>query len=99
MLQKRGTVRQSCSGRVGALVMFAFSLSCQILLMFEAHWPILMKAFPLKHVLGWGGRLEEVGGGDLTLNSPLRTWLSLKHPLSCRAFKPPECVANSRVSF
>ena len=26
------------------LVMSAFSLSCQILVMFEAHWP--MKAFP-----------------------------------------------------
>ena len=42
--EKRGTVRQSCSGRVGAVVISAFSLSCQILLMFEAHWP--MKALP-----------------------------------------------------
>ena len=99
MLQKRGTVRQSCSGRVGALVMSAFSLSCQILLMFEAHWPILMKAFSLRHVLGWGGAVGGSRRGDLTLNSLLRTWLSLKHPLSCRAFKPPECMADSRVSF
>ena len=44
VLQKRGAVRKSCSGRVSALVMSAFSLSCQILVMFEAHWP--MKAFP-----------------------------------------------------
>ena len=41
--------------------------------------------------------MEEVrgGGGDLTLNS----LLSLKHPLSFRAFKQLECMANSRVSF
>ena len=39
------------------------------------------------------------GGGDLTLNSLLRTWSSLKHPLSFRAFKQLECMANSRVSF
>ena len=36
--------RQSCSGRVCALVMSAFSLSCQIHVTFAAHWP--MKAFP-----------------------------------------------------
>ena len=39
----------------------ALSLSCKILLLFEAHWP--MKAVTLKHVLGWGR-----GGG---LGSPL----------------------------
>ena len=44
LLQKRGTVCQSYSVRVSALVISAFSLSCQILSMFEAHWP--MKAFP-----------------------------------------------------
>ena len=27
-------------GKVSALVMSAFSLSCQILVTFEAHWPI-----------------------------------------------------------
>ena len=44
VLQKRGTALYSCCGRVRALVMSAVSLSCQILVMFEAHWP--MKAFP-----------------------------------------------------
>ena len=34
---------------------------------------------PLKHVLGWGGRRKS--GGDLTLNSLIRTWLSLKQIL------------------
>ena len=43
-LQKGGTVCQSGCGRVSTLVMSAESLSCQILLIFEAHWP--MKAFP-----------------------------------------------------
>ena len=79
VLQKRGTFRQSCSGKVSALVMSAFSLvsmslpslnkvitylltyllttlSCQILVMFEAHWP--MKTFPSSTC-------------DLTLNSLL----------------------------
>ena len=73
MLQKRGTVRKSCSGRVSALVMSAFSFLRQIIVMFEAHWP--MKAFPQALA-----RLR--AGVDLTLNSLLRTWLSLKHPLS-----------------
>ena len=45
---------------------------------------------------GGGGRKS---GGDLTLNSLLRTWLSLKHPPSFRAFKQLECMAKSRVSF
>ena len=39
------------------------------------------------------------GGGDLTLNSLLRTWLSLKHPTSFRAFKQLECMAKATVSF
>ena len=43
---------------LSALVMSAFSLSCQILVMFEVHWP--MKGISLKHVLGWG--VEEVRG-------------------------------------
>ena len=47
--------------------------------------------------LGGGGGGSQ--GGDLTLNSLLRTWWSLKHSLSCRAFKQLECMANSRVSF
>ena len=38
MLQKPDTVRQSCSGRLSALVMSALSLICQILLMFEANY-------------------------------------------------------------
>ena len=37
MLQKLDTVRQSCSGRLSALVMSALSLICQILLIFEAN--------------------------------------------------------------
>ena len=69
--------------------MCAFSLSCQILVMFEAHWP--MKAGGVEEVRG--------GGGDLTLNSLLRTWLSLKHLPSFRAFKQLECMAKARVSF
>ena len=43
--------------------------------------------------------MEEVTGGDLTLNSLLRTWLSLKHPPSFRAFKQLECMAKVTVSF
>ena len=99
MLQKRGTARYSCSGRVSALVMSAFSLSCQILLMFEAHWP--MNAFSSSTCsAGRGGGGKEVGrGGDLALNSLLRTCLSLKHPLSSRAFEQLECMVKSRVSF
>ena len=53
---------------------------------------------PLKHVLGWGG-WRKSGGGDLTLNSLIRTWLSLKNPPSFRAFKQLECMTKSRVSF
>ena len=62
--------------------MSALSLSYQILLMFEAHWP--MKAFPSSTRAMLGGR-ESGGGGDVALNSLLRTCISLKHPLSCRA--------------
>ena len=61
--------------------MSALSLSYQILLMFEAHWP--MKAFPSSTRAMLGG--ESGGGGDVALNSLLRTCISLKHPLSCRA--------------
>ena len=61
-----------CSGRVSALVMSALSLSRQILVMFQAHWK--MKAFPSSTCRLEGGESQ---GGDLTLNSPLRTWLSL----------------------
>ena len=62
--------------------------------------PLVNECIPLKHVLGWGGGgVEEVRGGDLTLNSLLRTWLSLKRPPSFRAFKQLECVDKSRVSF
>ena len=35
----------------------------------------------------------------MALNSPLRTCLSLKHPLSCRAFKQLECMAKSRMTL
>ena len=61
--------------------------SCQILVMFEAHWPI--KAFPSSTCKagggGGGGSRVGGGGGDLTFNSLLTTWLSLKHPPSFRA--------------
>ena len=60
--------------------MSALSLSCQILLMFEVHWP--MKAFPSSTCCAGEGRSQ---GGDVALNSLLRTCISLKHPLSCRA--------------
>ena len=53
---------------------------------------------PLKHVLGWGGDGGSQGG-DLTLNSLIRTCLSLKHLPSFRAFKQLECMTKSRVSF
>ena len=47
--------------------------------------------------------MEEVSRGDLTLNSLLRTCLSLKHPPSFRAFKPLECqsvfLMDLNVSF
>ena len=64
--------------------------------------PLADERIPLKHVLGWGAGGRGGGGsqgGDLTLNSLLRTWLSLKHPPSFRAFKQLECMAKSRVSF
>ena len=61
--------------------MYALSLSCQILLMFEAHWP--MKAFLSSTCYAGRGRSQ---GGDVALNSLLRTCISLKYPLSCRAF-------------
>ena len=98
VLRKPGTAFYSCCGRVSALVMSAVSLSCQILVMFEAHWP--MKAFSSSRParLEWG-RKSGGEGGDVALNSPLRTCLSLKHPLSCRAFKQLECMAKSRMSF
>ena len=60
--------------------MYALSLSCQILLMFEVHWP--MKAFFSSTCYAGRGRSQ---GGDVALNSLLRTCISLKHPLSCRA--------------
>ena len=59
--------------------------------------PLANESIPLKHVLGWRGGGSQ--GGDLTLNSLLRTWLSLKHPPSFRAFKQLGCMAKSRVSF
>ena len=98
VLRKPDTAFYSCCGRVSGLVMSAVSLSCQILVMFEAHWP--MKAFSSSRParLGWG-RKSGGEGGDVALNSPLRTCLSLKHPLSCRAFKQLECMAKSRMSF
>ena len=42
---------------------------------------------------------KKVRGGDVDLNSLLRTCLSLKHPLSCRSLKQLECMAKSSVSF
>ena len=75
--------------------MSAFSLSWQILVMFEAHWP--MKAFPSSTCQAGG--VEEVRGGDLTLNSLLRTWLSLKHPPSFRAFRKLECQGQVQSVF
>ena len=79
--------------------MSAFSLSCQILVTFEVHWP--MKAFPSStcQAGGGGGSQDGGGGGDLNLNSLLRTWLSLKHPPSFRAFNQLKCMDKSRVSF
>ena len=61
--------------------------------------PLAKESIPLKHVLGWGGGGGGSQGGKLTLNSLLRTRLSLKHPLSFRAFKQLECMDKSRVSF
>ena len=73
----------------------ALSLSCQIRLMFEAHWQ--MKAFPSPTCSargGGGGGLS--GQGDvLALKSLLRDCLRLKHPMSCRALKQLECMAES----
>ena len=72
---------------------FVMSNSCNV-------WgPLAKESIPLKHVLGWGGSGGGSQGGKLTLNSLLRTWLSLKHPLSFRAFKQLECMDKSRVSF
>ena len=80
----------------GALVMCAFSLSCEIILMFKAHLPMNATHSPQARAREYVG---EGGGGGLTLNSLSRTWLNLKQPLSFRAFKQLECMAKSRVSF
>ena len=65
---------------------------------FNVWSPLTNESIPLKHVLRWG-----VGGGsrggDVALHSLLTTCISLKHPLSCRAFQQLECMAKSRVSF
>ena len=45
---------------------------------------------------GGGGGSQ---GGNLNLNSLLRSWLSLKHLPSFRAFKQLECMAKATVSF
>ena len=66
---------------------------CQIL---SVWGPLANESIPLKHVLGRG---VGVRSSDVALNYLLRTYLSLKHPLSCRAFKQLECMAKSRVSF
>ena len=42
-----------------------------------------MKAFPSSTCYAGGGGRSQ--GGDVALNSLLRTCISLKHPLSCRA--------------
>ena len=63
----------------------------------KLYGPLANGSIPLKHVLGWGGWRKS--GGDLTLNSLLRTWISLKHPPSFRAFKQLECMAKPRVSL
>ena len=49
-------------GRVSALILSTLSLPCQIILMFEAHWP--MKAFPSSTLKGerGGGREESQRG-------------------------------------
>ena len=62
---------------------------------FNVHvWgPFANESIPLKHVLGWGR------GESVALNSLLRTCSSLKHTLSCTAFKQLECMDKSRVSF
>ena len=54
-----------------------------------------MKAFPSSTLKGGEGK--KVRGGDVDLNSLLRTCLSLKHPLSCRSFQQLECMAKSSV--
>ena len=56
------------------------------------------ESIPLKHVLVWGGGRGSQGG-DLTLNSLLRTCLILKRHPSFRAFKQLECMDKSKVSF
>ena len=50
---------------------------------FNVWGPLANESIPLKHVLCWGGGRSQ--GGDVALNSLLRTCISLKHPLSCRA--------------
>ena len=72
----------------------ALSLSCQLLYMFQADWP--MKGLPgCEAVSGRSG-----GGGGMALNSLLRAGLSLKLPLSCRALKQLEMTKlRQRVSL
>ena len=83
VLQKPVTVRYSCCDRVSALVMSALSLSCQILLMFKDHRP--MKAFLSNTCYARVG--EKVRGGDVALNSLLRTCLSLKQSVFLMDFE------------
>ena len=85
VLQKPVTVRYSCCDRVSALAMSALSLSCQILLMFKAHRP--MKAFLSNTCYAGVGEKVGGGGGDVALNSLLRTCLSLKQSVFLMDFE------------
>ena len=67
--------------------MSAFSLSCQILVTFEAHWP--MKHSPQARARLGGGGGGGSQGGDLTLNSLLKTWLAA--PIVCSLSLPRRC--------
>ena len=58
--------------------------------------PLANERIPLKHVLGWG---VEEGRGDLTMNSLLRTWLSLKHPPSFRGLQAARVYGQVQSVF
>ena len=94
---KRPTCQSLAGGGYKSVVrsigLAAWGLSCQMLLMFEADWPMKALPWPTCWARGSGQ------GGVLALNSLLMACWSLKHPLSCKALEQLGCMAKSSVSF
>ena len=68
---------------------------------FNVLGPLANESIPLKHVLGCGGGggWSKSGGGDLTLNSLFRTWLSPKQPLSFKSLQAARVYGQLQCVF